>query len=357
MEKDKILIVGGYGHVGFMIASKLAPQFPGQVLIAGRDPEKAIMASFRLGHGTEGRKIDIDSPDAMDALEDVSLVLVCLDQTDIQFVAGCLSRGINYVDITAQDAFLKDVETLDGVARQSRTTAVLSVGAAPGLSNLLAARVAQEMSPLDSIDILLQFGTGDRHGKAAVQWMFDNLDTVYQVNEHGVRKSVRSFGESQLLCLPGDTHRRRAYRFNFADQHVISRHRDIPSVSTWVRFDSRATTWIFATLSRMGFGRLLRFSICRTMAVWLFMHFRFGSDMCAVGVTAKKTSTAGTQEKTIGVVGRCEAKMTAIVAAETARQILVAPSEHGVFHIEQTIEFMPVIEALKKELPEFVAVF
>ena len=39
--RDKILIVGGYGNVGRVIASDLADTFPGRVIVAGRNQQKA----------------------------------------------------------------------------------------------------------------------------------------------------------------------------------------------------------------------------------------------------------------------------------------------------------------------------
>ncbi len=47
--------------------------------------------------------------------------------------------------------------------------------------------------------------------------------------------------------------------------------------------------------------------------------------------------------------------MTAVAAAETARQVLSGASgSGGVFHSEQIIELDPVVSALKEELPDLL---
>lgn len=69
---------------------------------------------------------------------------------------------------------------------------------------------------------------------------------------------VRSVGASIAYVMPGQRRTRRAYRFNFFDQHVLGRMLQIPSVSTWKSFENRVTTWLFAFLSRAGLGRQLR---------------------------------------------------------------------------------------------------
>lgn len=353
-ENGKILIVGGYGQVGRSIAERLAPIFPGRVAIAGRNQSKANTAAAEVGHGTQGRVVDIFASDLGCALDDVALALVCLDQSETLFVAHCLSRGIHYVDISADHAFLSQVEALDGLARTNGATAMLSVGTAPGLTNLLAARAKEKLAQLDRIDILLAFGLGDQHGQAAVEWMFDNLDATYEVIENGSARQVRSFGDSTAILLPGQSRKRTAYRFNFSDQHVIGRTLGIASVSTWVRFEDSITTWLFAGVSRAGLGRLLRRPFWRKIGLWLFMNIHIGSDICGVAVQARGRTEGRSEELTIGVVGRKEALMTAIIAAETTRQVLTANPGPGVFHSEEAIALDPVIAALKAEYPDLM---
>ncbi|MAN61999.1 MAG: hypothetical protein CMI60_08620 [Parvibaculum sp.] len=353
-ETGKILIVGGYGEVGLSIAERLAPRFPRRVVIAGRNPDKAKAAAAEVGHGAEGRALDIFEADSGRALDGVALTVVCLDQTKTRFVEQCLSRGIHYLDISADYTFLSQVEKVDDLARRNGVTALLSVGTAPGLTNLLAARTRDKMDSVDRIDILLEFGLGDHHGRAAVEWMFDNLDASYQVMENGCATPVRSFGDSLGLALAGQDKKRPAYRFNFSDQHVLGRTLNGPSVSTWVRFDDRFSTWLFAVSSRAGLGRLLRRPLWRKLAVWLFMNVHMGSDICGVSVRAIGRTGAASAETVVGVTGRKEPLMTAIIAAESVRQMLTESLGPGVLHSDQAIEIDPVVAALRAEYPDLV---
>ncbi len=353
-DSGRILIVGGYGQVGLTIAERLAPRFPGRVIVGGRNLDKATAAAAGIGHGAEGRAVDILAADCADGLDGVALVVVCLDQTDTRFVEQCLSRGIHYVDISADYSFLSEVEKLDELAKRNGATAMLSVGVAPGLTNLLAAAARARMERVDRIDILLVTGLGDHHGRAALEWMFDNLDAEYEVKEGGRPRSVRSFGESINIRLPGQHAERPAYRFNFSDQHVIGRTLDVPAVSTWLRFDDRVSTWLFAKSSQAGLGRLLRRHWWRKIAVWLFTKVHMGSDICGVAARATGRARDGAETLTLGLIGRKEALMTAIVAAETARQLLYGNPLAGVLHTEQAIALGPVVSALRKELPDLV---
>jgi siroheme synthase (precorrin-2 oxidase/ferrochelatase) len=352
-DQGKILIIGGYGQVGSDIATRLAPLFPDRVVIAGRNLEKAQAAATATGHGSSARIVDIFAASAADALTDVGLVMVCIDQTGTGFVETCLSRGINYLDISAEYNFLSRIEPLAPLARENGATAMLSVGTSPGLTNMLAARIKQQMPDATRIDILLETGLGDQHGRAAVEWMFDNLDTEFEVMEAGRPKKVRGFGDKIDFQLRKGDRARPAFRFNFSDQHAIARTLDLQGAATWVRFEHKFTTSLFALSSRAGLGRLLRRPRWRRAAVWLMMNVHVGSDICAVA--ARGTNADGSKTLTLNVVGRREALMTAVIAAETARQMLTEPFDPGVFHSEQAVKLEPVISALKAELPDLTA--
>ncbi len=342
--------------MGRLIADRLAPGFPGRVVLAGRNRAKAQSAAAAIGHGVEGRHIDVLDTKGNHALDEVRLVLSCLDQADTKLVEQCLARGIDYVDISANYEFLLNVAKFDSLAKQENARVLLSVGVAPGLTNMLAARLRSRMESVDRIDILLEIGLGDDHGKAAVEWMFDSFDSEFQVLEAGQLRSVRSFDESMSIRLPGQAAKRSAYRFGFPDQLVIARSLDVPTVSTWVRFDNRMVTWLFAKASRAGLGCLLRLGLLRKLAVWLFMKIHWGSDICGIGVRAMGRSSGGSQTLILGVIGRREAVMTAIVAAESVRQLLSGRLEPGVYHSDQAIALNPVVSALKNEIPDLVVV-
>lgn len=353
-DDGKVMIVGGYGQVGRSLAAWLAPQFPNRVIVAGRNSDKAATCADEIGYGAVGREIEILGPEKPDELDEVRLVVVCLDQLDTRFAELCIAHGIHYIDISADDRFLARVEVFDRTARQHGSTVVLSVGVAPGLTNMLAAHAMRRMTIVERIDVLLEIGLGDHHGRAAVEWMFDNLDAHYDVMENGQPRKVRSFGESIMIKLPDQRHVIPAYRFNFSDQHVIARTLHVASVSTWVRFDDRIATWILAMASRAGLGSLVRTGWLRRLAVWLFINVRLGSDTCGIAVRAVGRGSRGERSLTVGLIGRKEARMTAIVAAETVRQLLSGGAKAGVFHSHQIVDLEMVIEALCADQKDFV---
>jgi glutamyl-tRNA reductase len=59
VSSKNILIVGGYGVVRTRIAAQLATEYPGCLVIGGRNPERADELAKSIGNGVRGRKIDI----------------------------------------------------------------------------------------------------------------------------------------------------------------------------------------------------------------------------------------------------------------------------------------------------------
>lgn len=344
-----VLIVGGYGTVGRHIATRLARSHPGRVIVAGRRADAARAAAAEIGHGARGRRFDVSVEPRDAELAALALAIVCVDQHDTRFVARCLSSGISYIDVSARYAFLSQVEELDDEARASGAAALLSVGVAPGLTNLLAAEVHRRMDSVRRIDIFLELGLGDHHGRAAVEWLCDNLDTKFSVPFEGSRRTVTSFTESRFIALPG-RRPRAAYRVDLSDQHTLRRTLATDDVSTYLCLSSPVATWLLAQASRYGVTRALRHRALREAMVWLGTHLHVGTDRCAVVARATGKGANGATEVTAGIEGRNEALMTAIVATESARRVLDGDIARGVHHADQVLSLERVIDAMRTEV-------
>ncbi|MBB1254190.1 saccharopine dehydrogenase NADP-binding domain-containing protein, partial [Streptomyces sp. OF3] len=164
------LVVGGYGAVGATVTAALSQWFPGRVLPAGRDPLRARRAG--------GVTLDVNDPDALRRVLDdtrATLVVLCVEPPDESTARICLERGVHLVDVNATPRLLLRTERLHDVARASGATAALSVGVAPGLTNLLARRAHDAVGGAERLDLTVLLGTGERHGQDAVRWTVAGL--------------------------------------------------------------------------------------------------------------------------------------------------------------------------------------
>src|SRR5690606_41195867 len=91
-----------------------------------------------------------------------------------------LRRGIRYVDITATMPIIRQISRLDTTAHRYGATAALSVGVAPGLTNLLAHQCLDQLPSARTVDISLLLGMGGDHGAGSLRWIAERLATPAQ---------------------------------------------------------------------------------------------------------------------------------------------------------------------------------
>ncbi|WP_440119149.1 saccharopine dehydrogenase family protein [Paenibacillus sp. QZ-Y1] len=350
LVKDQIWVVGGYGQVGQMICTQLGRSFPGKVWAAGTRMNKAEEFSRSTGGVVQPLQLDVTQPVDLAMLRSVKLVIMCVDQTDTRFVESCAQAGTDYMDISAKFDFLAQVEQLHSKMQRSESTAILSVGLSPGVTNLLVREATMHMDQVEEADITVMLGLGEKHGKAAVEWTVDQMNATYQVMIKGKPAKVQSFGDGKWIDFGAELGNRRAYRFNFSDQHVVARTLRIPTVSTRLCLDSRWITKSMAISKRMGIFTLLRIPALRNGTVKAFGLIPGGEPMYAVKVDVVGWENGEQVRVEQLLVGAKEADATAAVAAAVAERMYRTELPHGVFHIEQCLSLQDIQDALHMPL-------
>jgi saccharopine dehydrogenase (NAD+, L-lysine forming) len=123
--QNAILIVGGYGTIGRRLAADLAPDYPGRIIVAGRGVERVAQFEAVLGHGARGRPIDVDDPASVEAaLDGVSLVVSCIDQSEPHLLRAAIAHGLAYTDITPHLIQRRPTEAMKSDATHSGARAL-----------------------------------------------------------------------------------------------------------------------------------------------------------------------------------------------------------------------------------------
>ncbi len=334
----KILVVGGSGAVGSVVATRLASSFPGRVLLGGRNFNRIQALADKLNGAVAARCFDANNPRDWGVLDDVGCAIVCMDLNGTGFVERCLELGIRYVDVSASNEQLKLIKALAPQASANSTTAVLSVGLAPGLTNLLAKHACQKIGTPARIRINILLGLGEKHGKAAIGWTLRNLARPWSISRNGVVHPVESFTGPEDVSFPQPIGRRRAYLFNFPEQHTLPETLAVDDIETRLCFDSRFFTSLFAALKKVELFRLLRWQPLEQRAVELFHSVHLGSDIFAVQVVAVRQVKSEPVRAECSVWGQNEALVTGSVAANVVRLLEHSTKPPGVFHIEELFD-------------------
>lgn len=342
-----ILVVGGYGVVGRRIAAQLAPHFPDRVVIAGRDEQRAQALCTQLGYGTRARRIDIDDPASVGlALDGVGTVMTCVAQRELHLLRTSIARGVAYTDIAPRLAFWRGAEEMASEARRTGARVVLGAGMSPGISNMMAARLAKLVDHVDRIETAILLSLGDEYGPDSLHHVLDAVTQPFSVLMNGSRQKAVPFSDGQRVVFPEPLGARTAYLFPWSDvvcypktlgaQTALGRFAIEPAwIGTLAALLVRAgaRTW----LKRPGFFRGNRRAIDRLKQRYA------GRDQFALVVTV----TSGERVVQMSLAGRHQADATAAGAAEIARVLAAGEvTEAGVWLPEQIVSHEHFFEAI-----------
>ncbi|GIN14139.1 hypothetical protein J26TS2_40060 [Shouchella clausii] len=331
---NSVMIIGGYGEVGGNIAKQLTQSTDLRILIAGRRLEKAEFYCRQLGSSAHPVEIDIRKPKSYEAILLADLVIMCMDQQNTALVQYCLEHHIHYIDITANFAFHKQIEQLNPLAQQS--TVIMSVGFAPGLSNLLAKHLIDRMESIEELHISILLGLGEEHGVGAIQWLLEQINQSYNVKKNGVTQTVRNFSGKRMTYF-NRLGKRTSYLFNFSDQHILQRKLPRSEVQTYLTFDVEWVNRILAIVHRLRFTALLKYSWAKRVVIKMIQSFcrvPSSSDICAIKVEATNSENNLINEIHEIWYANSEAMTTASITSLVVKQLIHSPLPYGIYHID-----------------------
>ncbi|WP_238421918.1 NAD-dependent epimerase/dehydratase family protein [Gordonia sp. 'Campus'] len=194
-EKRRILLLGGRGAVGTVVARELV------------DAGHVVTATSRTATGDARIDLrgDLTELHRLAARHDVVINASGIERPELATATG----PTPLVDISASGAYL------DALRTATIGPVVLGAGLAPGLSTILAAALDSHTG--DDIDVLVMLGAGEKHGPAAVAWTVGLVGTDVHHPPEG--RPVRNLGETRR-AKGSDGRTRRYLRADFPD-HVL----------------------------------------------------------------------------------------------------------------------------------------
>jgi saccharopine dehydrogenase (NAD+, L-lysine-forming) len=141
MKSNTVLILGGYGGVGRPLARLLLKETPVNIIIAGRQKEKAdeyaacLRREFPVNRVT-CRYADASKPTSLlQAFQGVQLVIVLTTTPNFikQIGQAALDSGCDYLDILVSESTFHDLDELAPSIRQQKRIFITQAGFHPGL--------------------------------------------------------------------------------------------------------------------------------------------------------------------------------------------------------------------------------
>jgi saccharopine dehydrogenase-like NADP-dependent oxidoreductase len=342
--KSSIVVIGGYGQTGRTICQALSDYYPGNVYAAGRNKKKAEAFSYETDNKVRPFCLDVNDMTDWDWLDSTKLVIVCLDLHSTLLADKCASSGTHYMDISSNGILFSKLK--EKALPPTQSTTLLSVGLAPGLTNLLAQHTTNLLADTEHIDISIILGMGDTHGEAALLWTMKHLASSYPTFTTSGHKKVRSFSGRKKVDFGNTLGVRSVYRFPFSDQQTLPCTLNVPSVTTRLGFDSSVLTKGLAVMRNTGLLGLLAQERFTTYLSQFLTRYKKGSALFAVKVEASGTLKGHHSKRSALVVGENESLITAKVAVAAGRFLYEGLLPPGTYHSDELFSLTDTDDAL-----------
>lgn len=346
-DPSDILVVGGYGVIKRRIVANLAPTFSSRVVIAGRNERLAANFAQEVGYGTRARRIDVEELTTIrSALDGVGTVVSCVSQRELQLLRESIRRGLAYTDIAPRLAFWQGANEMATEAQCTGARIVLGAGLSPGISNMMAQRLATSIGPVERIETAILLSLGDEYGADSLHHVLDALSQSFQVLEDGRHRSAMPFSEGKRTGFAEPLGRRMAYLFPWSD--VVNYPRTLGAKTSIGRF-ALHPPWVgrlAGLLVRLGGRRGLDRSPLLGKnggVIEQLKRIYAGHDHFAMVVTVE----GGGRTQHMSIAGRHQAEITAAAAAQFAGELATgAVTQAGVWLPEEIMSHERFFKAL-----------
>ncbi len=378
----RFCVLGGGGHIGSGIARELRKLSDGEIVVADLNFEKAESVAKEI----DGTAVKVDVTDyesVKNAVRDCDVVLSAVGpyyRFGEIVLRNVIEAGKSFVDVDDDyDATGKCLE-LDGLAKEKGVTAVVGLGATPGITNVLARFGSEKMDSVESIDTYWAWTSLDpTMGSAIIAHYFHASDGNIPTYRDGEWVDVRALSDAEVVEFPDPIGCIEVYNVGHPEPVTIPRYIEVKNVT------NKGTVWpdIMAELTKyfsmLGFTSLKKVKLgdieiaVRDIMVTLTEHLpeivpmdviiritqetaeRFGEQFAlyGVGVAVKISGESGGRRKELfyGISEASAVKATALPAAIGATMIAEGKvSEPGVFAPEGIIPAEDFLRKLTEEM-------
>jgi hypothetical protein len=154
---QRVMILGGYGFFGSRIAAALARNPHIQLLIAGRNLDKATALAYQLGLRAENaRALDATHPQFAVQLRKLGVTTLIhtagpFQEQNYAVARAAIQASCTYLDLADGREFVTGIVELDAAAKAANVAVVSGVSSLPALTTAVIDRYVGEFSRLDSV--------------------------------------------------------------------------------------------------------------------------------------------------------------------------------------------------------------
>jgi len=215
----KILVIGGRGYFGRLLIDDLLRNTKCTLVVASRQ-------TVRSNH-FETVVADLRDPDSLErALGGVKIAICAAGpyQTlPATFAELCLKRGIHYIDLADDRAFVKKVRSLAADRENVASAVCTGWSTVSALTGLLAGIASGGMTAIDYIHIQMAPGNRGARHTATIASLMHSVGQPFIICRDGKAQRVIGWSEPRSFVFPSPVGKRQGYLVDVPDHEILPR--------------------------------------------------------------------------------------------------------------------------------------
>jgi len=204
----RICVLGGAGHIGSGMVRELIKRVPAtEVVVADKNLEEARHLAAELGDKTSAYSVDANDPKSLvSVMKDVDVAINAIGPYyayGVKVLRAAIKAKTNFVDVDDDYDATKACLGLHEEARKAGITAIIGLGATPGLTNLLAKYGSSKLDEVDEIHTSWAWTAMDPFmGPAIIAHYFHASSGDVPTYRDGGWVEVPALSESEVVRFP-----------------------------------------------------------------------------------------------------------------------------------------------------------
>lgn len=327
MATRRVVILGGYGVFGSIIATQLARHTDAELVLAGRNPRHGAALARRLN--ARCVRCDLRNPNDLGAtLEGACLAIHTAgpfrDPTH-PVARACLDAGVHYIDIADDPGHVSTITQLDAVARRRGLFFCAGASATPAITAAMARTLTIDGLVPDCIAGAISPGNRNPRGPATIGAIMRYVGEPLEVMVDGRQVERYGWHDGETVTFPGPVGRRRVYTVDTPDTTLFPACFGARTVTFKAGLELPVLGRMLATAARLRRHGLLPnlAGHARTITLLSWGLYTFGSPRGALGVWVEGRRGERTVRRSLALVAAQDGPIVAAAPAILLAQRLL----------------------------------
>jgi len=205
----RIVVLGGAGVMGSAAVMDLVRSGVSEVIVADYNLEgaKQVADQYRGQKSrVSARFVDANDPKSLvQTMKDADAVASAIGpfhKYGVKVLKGAIDAGVNFVDLNDDYDATRDALALNDRAEKAGITAIIGLGASPGLTNILAKYGADKLDQVDKIHTAWAVVITDPSGPAALDHWFHCITGMVPTYQNGKWVDLPAGSEPEIVDFP-----------------------------------------------------------------------------------------------------------------------------------------------------------